>query len=100
VAGQIERVTVRLPAGFDDNNPGHLGKLLGAVTNAHGPGFAIEAIDLGAMRATATRTHDVARVEQADDKVTVRLPSAMRTPLRGRRPPRCTRTSTWTRVCR
>jgi hypothetical protein len=70
-----ERITVRLPAGFDPAK--HLKALERLVADKHGDGWEIESIDPAAGTAYATRQVAVTEVdagEQSKDRFEVRLP--------------------------
>ncbi|MHB1844452.1 MAG: FtsK/SpoIIIE domain-containing protein [Deltaproteobacteria bacterium] len=70
-----ERITIRLPKGFDPSK--HLAALEKLVADRHGDGFEIDSIDPAAGVAYATRlvaVTEVAASEQTRDRFEVRLP--------------------------
>lgn len=72
-----ERITVRLPQGFDASK--HLSALEKKVAETHGEGWVVESIDPGAGMAYATRQVAVTEVsagEKTDGSFEVRLPRA------------------------
>ncbi len=69
---KIERVTVRLPEGFDPNR--HIKALAASISERYGEGFEIDSIDLEAQKAYATRQGQVAEVSVGKDSITVHLP--------------------------
>jgi hypothetical protein len=70
-----ERVTIRLPAGFDPAK--HLKALEKVIADKHGDGFEIDSIDPVAGTAFATRQVAVTEIdagERSGDRLEVRLP--------------------------
>src|SRR5690625_7865028 len=64
LAGRLERITVNLPAGFDPRR--HTPAVIQKITESHGPGWEVEAIDPSGKRLTAVRQVEITEAHHAD----------------------------------
>jgi hypothetical protein len=69
---KVERVTVRLPDGFDSAR--HIKALASSISERYGEGFEIDSIDVDGRVAYATRQSQVVEVSVGKSSITVHLP--------------------------
>lgn len=83
MASSIERITIKLPEGFDPAK--HQKALATIIAKQHGSGFEVDNVDLEQGTATASRQHAITEVKQdtKNDSFQVRLGAKLAKPSEG-----------------